>query len=275
MERGGPKNNNTCRQRNRVCWNSSFVHFHIPWGTMNIFILSLDLNPFVFPHITCHMFVLGLVLLLSSLGDDHFSSCPDENTSSHQTQWNKHRSVLLKRLPDVHFILCKNPNWAHLYGLTCPSALAPPLGLEDETFFLKGIPTFHPFVFDWREKSRKSARKSVDDGAERGGGNAIKQTGWEVDNVEGTTNAYLAFGCHLFSQSLQAIPHLYKTQICSQVSDIDGRSTYIFNIYISKLIFSEWKHFRIASSVTPKNYFKSIIDTKMDSVFVCMCGIWV
>jgi len=42
--------------------------------------------------------------------------------------------------------------------LTCASALGAPLE-DNEALFLKGRPTFHPFVSGWEEKRRKSARK--------------------------------------------------------------------------------------------------------------------
>lgn len=56
--------------------------------------------------------------------------------------------------------------------LTCPSALAPPLGAGG-VLFLKGTLTFHPFVCDWKEKRRKSAMKGEKDGDKGGGGNVL------------------------------------------------------------------------------------------------------
>lgn len=58
----------------------------------------------------------------------------------------------------LHIYTTPNGGRAHKKLLTCPSALAPPLG-ADEVLFLKGMPTFHPFVSGWKEKRRKSARK--------------------------------------------------------------------------------------------------------------------
>lgn len=41
--------------------------------------------------------------------------------------------------------------------LTCPSALVPPLG-TDGVLFLKGTPTFHPFVSGCKEKIKEDVR---------------------------------------------------------------------------------------------------------------------
>lgn len=41
--------------------------------------------------------------------------------------------------------------------LTCPSALVPPLG-TDGLHFLKGTPTFHPFVSGCKEKIKEDVR---------------------------------------------------------------------------------------------------------------------
>lgn len=92
---------------------------------------------------------------------------------------------------------------AYVCLLTCPSSLVP--GLVDEVLFLKGIPTFHPFVCGWTDKRRKCRWKMLK--TVRG---ELKEMPSRAQDAR-LTMAYLVFGCHLLSQSLQAVSHLCDT----------------------------------------------------------------
>lgn len=88
------------------------------------------------------------------LGGDRFTGimwnthCPEENTDCGYDMHTRSDT----------YIAHAHALYLQLWMLTCAFALAPPPGAGEE-LFLKGRPTFHPFVSVWKEKRRKSARK--------------------------------------------------------------------------------------------------------------------
>lgn len=127
---------NTCRERNSVCcWNGSLTHSLIHLGVLQA--LLTHSNPFFLL-----LYPISYLCLLSR-------GKRRQSWYVHCLKWkDTHNAYTQPRVEVVHARKL----------LTCPSALAPPLG-ADEVLFLKGMPTFHPFVSGWKEKRRKSARK--------------------------------------------------------------------------------------------------------------------
>lgn len=105
------------REGNTMCWESSSMYSYVPWGA------------------AFHPFIL-LKSLFSHISLSEFAELPPTTPLTHKAQ------------------TCRGTRSCFTFSvLTCELALAVSLGTA---LFLKGMPTFHPFVCGWKEKRRKS-----------------------------------------------------------------------------------------------------------------------
>lgn len=138
-----------------MCWKSILTHSSI--------------HPKVLKGLPTHSnpFCLSLISHVCS-SDSNITAVPLGIGCFPEAHWHTMSRQKQRQSPaTVTFtwnLICALPEMKSLNGdqarerlLTCPSALVPPLG-TDGVLFLKGTPTFHPFVSGCKEKIKEDVR---------------------------------------------------------------------------------------------------------------------
>lgn len=151
----------TCGEGNSVCWKSILTHSLIHPKVLEG--LPTHSDPFCLSPISQTDVHLTLTLPLCPSELTAFqkhtgTQCPDrkqrQSPATVTFTWN-----LIYMPPEMKSL---NGGQARERLLTCPSALVPPLG-TDGVLFLKGTPTFHPFVSGCKEGKKSGCPRGKEE----------------------------------------------------------------------------------------------------------------